>query len=78
MYKECESEKPRIVDVNSIRGLFAYLKTFLLENKGFSAVPQPKFISLLPMGYALDTFEEGDFFRKYVKMICCFYEFFTL
>ncbi|WP_234987411.1 hypothetical protein, partial [Halolactibacillus halophilus] len=33
------------------------------------AIAQPTFISPLPLGYALHTLEEGDFFRKYVKII---------
>lgn len=43
----------------------------LMNNKGkrksLEAVAQPKFISPLPLGYALHTLEEGDFFRKCVK-----------
>ncbi|QNM41668.1 Uncharacterised protein [Niallia circulans] len=37
--------------------------------KSFSAIAQPIFVSPLPLGYALHTLEEGDFFRKYVKTI---------
>jgi hypothetical protein len=35
--------------------------------KALWAITQPKFISPLPMGFALHTLEEGDFFRKNVK-----------
>ncbi|MDC3414236.1 hypothetical protein NC797_14820, partial [Aquibacillus sp. 3ASR75-11] len=40
---------------------------YLEERKSLWAIAQPKFISPLPLGYALYTLEEGDFFRKYVK-----------
>ncbi|MCM3068498.1 hypothetical protein M3568_19460, partial [Priestia flexa] len=38
------------------------------KRKSLWAVAQPKFISPLPLGYALHTLEEGDFFRKFVKI----------
>ncbi|MDC3415289.1 hypothetical protein, partial [Terrihalobacillus insolitus] len=41
---------------------------YLEERKSLWAIAQPKFISPLPLGYALYTLEEGDFFRRYVKL----------
>ncbi len=38
-----------------------------IKGRNFWAIAQPKFISPLPLGYALHTLEEGDFFRKFVK-----------
>jgi hypothetical protein len=38
-----------------------------IMKKALWAIAQPKFISPLPMGFALHTLEEGDFFWKNVK-----------